>query len=264
MTGRAVLWCVVAVLLLRGAGDVLAAPEREPVRVAQRDAEPAWPDDEAKAFAVRFARAYLGYSPRHPSSELLAFVTPDVAGSLLPRYSRGDPRARVEDAVASRVERLDDGHALVTVAAITAAGTRHLTVPVARDAGGGLVVFDLPSFSAPPTQAHLEEQAHEPLTGADAAEVEDVLVRFFRAYLAGRSEELEYLVPAGVSIPALAEPLELAGIDSISELDTHAVLATVRARDPEAGATWSLRYRVVLVRGDRLYVAALNTTRKEG
>ena len=61
--GRAVLWCLVAVLLLRGAGDVLATPAPEPVRVVQRAAA-AWPDDQARAFAVGFARAYLSYSPR--------------------------------------------------------------------------------------------------------------------------------------------------------------------------------------------------------
>ena len=33
--GRALLWCLVAVLLLRGAGDVMAMPAPAPVRVAQ-------------------------------------------------------------------------------------------------------------------------------------------------------------------------------------------------------------------------------------
>ena len=54
--------------------------------------------------------------------------------------------------------RLDEGRALVTVAATVVGGsasTRYLTVPVARDARGGLVVYDLPSFSAPPARGQV-------------------------------------------------------------------------------------------------------------
>jgi hypothetical protein len=264
--GRAVLWCLVAVLLLRGANDVLASPAEEPVRAVQRSAPAAWPDDQARAFAVRFARAYMGYSPERPSRELLSYAAPELAGSLLPRFDGRDPDpAPVRDAVVAGVERLDRDHALVTVSV----STRFLVVPVARDAEGGLLVSDLPSFAAPPAVGRPEAAPREPLAGSDAVQVEDVLARFFRPYLAGRSEELEYLVPAGVRIEALADPMELAGIDSLSELepgggDTRAVAATVRARDPESDVVYGLTYRVLLVRGDRWYVAAVNTTEKEG
>jgi hypothetical protein len=268
--GRAVLWCVVAVLLLRGTGDVLATPEREPVRVAQRAAPAVWPDDRARAFAVQFARAYLGHSPERSSRELLAFVAPELAASIVPQAGRRDADpAEVRDAVVADAERLDGRRALVTVAATVSSGTRYLVVPVGRDGGGGLVVFDLPSFASPPAAGRLEPAEREPLTGMDAVQVEDVLARFFRAFLAGRSEELEYLVPAGVRIEALADPLELVGVGSVSELEpgsdgARAVAATVRARDPQSGAVYELAYRVRLLRGDRWYVAAVNTTRKEG
>src|SRR5262245_48057112 len=204
MGGRAVLWCLVAVLLLRGAGDVLATPQREPVQVAPHAAPAAWPDDRARAFAVQFARAYLGYSTERSSRELLGYVAPELAGSIVPQG--GDAGvANVRDLVVADGQRLDDRRALVTVAS----GERYLVVPVGRDRSGGLVVFDLPSFGSPPAAGQLDPAEREPLTGTDAAEVEDVLTRFFRSFLAGRSEELEYLVPAGVHIEALAEPLEL-------------------------------------------------------
>jgi hypothetical protein len=130
-------------------------------------------------------------------------------------------------------------------------------------------VFDLPSLASPPAVGQLEPTEREPLTGMDAVQVEDVLGRFFRAFLSGRSEELEYLVPAGVRIEALADPLELVGVDSVSELEpvrdgTRAVAATVRARDLQSGAVYRLAYRVRMVHGDRWYVAAVNTTEKEG
>ena len=48
--------------------------------------------------------------------------------------------------------RVDARHALITVAATLATdgelGTRRLTVPVARDAAGRLVVDELPSFAS--------------------------------------------------------------------------------------------------------------------
>jgi hypothetical protein len=278
MGGRAVLWCLVAVLLLRGAGDVLATPERTPAKAVKR-AVPvaAWPDDEARAFAVQFARAYLGYSPRRPEESaraLSSLVAPELVSSIAPRFEQrdGDP-VTVENALVAGVERIDGRQALVTVAAAVGSdgetGTRYLVVPVARDAGGGLVVFDLPSFAAPPPRGSVEPAQSEPLTGAEATQVEDVLVRFFRAFPAGRSDELEYLVPNGARIAALDDPVELLGIDSVAEperaaADERFVLARLQVRDPGSGAIYGLRYRVRLVRGDRWYVASINTARKEG
>ena len=63
--GRALLWLLVVVLLLRGLAGVLGP--RDPGRMVQasRPASIAWPDDEARAFAAEFARAYLGFQPGH-------------------------------------------------------------------------------------------------------------------------------------------------------------------------------------------------------
>ena len=247
-TGRMVLWCLVGVLLLRGAGDVLAtSPAREPVRPVHRSAAVSWPDDQARAFAARFARAYLDYSPRRSPGdigELLGFVAPELAESVAPQVAKRDSRRVVQDAVVAGVERLDQRHALVTVAATLAAGTgvstRFLVVPVARDDRGGLVVYDLPAFAASPALGQVEAAEYEPLTGADAAPVEDVLVRFFRAVPGGALRRAG--VPrAGRSADRRAgRPVELVGVDSIAALeparqDGRLVLATVRARDPGSG-----------------------------
>ena len=268
------LWCLVGVLLLRGAGDVLAtspaAPSAQPVR---QTAVVAWPDDRARAFAAQFARVYLGYAPGRAAGELLTFVAPALTSSVVPQVAQRAARQVVQDTVVAGAERLDARHALVTIAARLSAGgswsTRFLVGPVAQDERGGMVVYDLPAFAEPPARGRVEATEHERLTGVDAAAVEDVLGRFFRAFLAGRSDELEYLVPAGDRIEALADPLELLGVDSIAELASGRgrgrwVLATVRARDRQSGAVFALRYRVRLVRGDRWYVAAINTTRQGG
>ena len=59
---------MLVVLLLRGAADLMAVEERAPVAREVRAALPAWPDDEARAFAQDFARVYLSWSPRDPAS----------------------------------------------------------------------------------------------------------------------------------------------------------------------------------------------------
>jgi hypothetical protein len=269
--GRVVLWGVLALLLVRGAGDVLAGDEPPPRASGSRALAASWPDDEARAFAVDFTRAYLSYSPRHPdryASGVLPFVSSDVAGSVVPRFGKRGSRQVVQNALVARTALVGDGRALVTVAATVVSGdvsTRYLTVPVARATGGGLTVYDLPSFSAPPARGRVQPAELEALSGDEGADVEDVLTRFFRAFLAGRSSDLEYFVPAGVRIGALAQRYELAGLDSVEQVGasrgrTRSVLATVRARDAESGAVYALRYRIRLVRRDRWYVAAVNTT----
>jgi hypothetical protein len=277
VVGRVALWCVVAMLLLRGASDVMAVQEPAPVQREPQTVATAWPDDAARAFAVGFARAYLSYEPKQPGATARAlerFVAPELAASVLPQFEPDGPGQVVRDATVARAARVDARHALITVAVTLDAGrvsTRYVTVPVARDAAGGLVVSDLPSF-APPVQLGRDSGAAElePLTGVARAEVEDVLTRFFDSFLSGDSVQLEYLVPAGVRIAALEAPHELVAVSSIGQVGAgdgreRTVLALVRARDAASGVVYGLRYRLRLVHGDRWYVAAVNqTTPKEG
>jgi hypothetical protein len=274
--GRVVLWCVVALLLLRGASDVMAVQEPAPVAHRSPEVAAGWPDDAARAFALGFARAYLTLDPKHPaaySRALGQFVAPEVAEAVVPQFERRGAQQVVEDVTVAQAAAVDDRHALITVAVTFAgerAASRYLTVPVARDAEGGLVVSDLPSFAPPPQPGRDSPPELEPLTGAARVEVEDVLTRFFDAFLAGDTAQLEYLVPAGVRIGGLEESHELVALGSIAQLGEgdareRTVAAAVRARDVATGAVYGLRYRLRLVRGDRWYVAAVNqTTPKEG
>jgi Conjugative transposon protein TcpC len=252
--GRIALWCVAAVLLVRGAADVMAPAEPPPPAPSAAAAPATWPDDEARAFAVDFARAYLG------SEQLQAFVAPELTATIAPEY---DEPQEVTSATVARTTAIDDRHALLTVAATVDADTRYLAVPVGRDAAGGLAVYDLPSLAPPPARAQLPTPRAEPLTGAERSQIQAVLERFFEAYLAGRTDELEYLSPAGTQLGALAQEHELVSLLSLSQAEPAAadekdVLATVRARDVETRAVYALRYRLRLVRADRWYVAAIN------
>lgn len=266
--GRVTLWLVVAVLLIRGAADVMADAECSAAAPA-RTAAPVWPDDEARAFAVDFARTYLTFSERDLGSYVRAvhrFVSPELVDRVVPRLARGSSQ-RLRDAVVARTERIDTRRALVTVAASVTGRSvaTYLTVPVARDDRGGLTVYELPSFAAAPERGRVEAVESRALEAREQRPIGDVLTRFLRAYLAGRDDDLEYFVPAGTRIAAVAQPYELVGLDTIAQLGPagggkRTVLASVRARDRRTRAVYALRYRVELLRRDRWYVAAVNQT----
>jgi hypothetical protein len=103
---------------------------------------PAWPDDEARALAADFARAYLSYTPKHAevsARAVQAFASAELANAIAPVYGERAPRRAVASVMVARTARLDARHALVTVAATLEGlpGTRYLTVPVARTVRAG-------------------------------------------------------------------------------------------------------------------------------
>jgi hypothetical protein len=274
--GRLALWAAVAVVLVRGLGDILAAEGKAPPAPAREQTGDVWPDDAARAFAVEFAIAYLHHSPRDDPGEygrrIAAFASPQLASELTPRFDQRGPGQGVRSATLAGSTTLDARHALLTVAATLTAGeavtTRFLTVPVARDAAGGLVVYDLPSYAAAAARASVGPTEGEPLIGDERAAVEDVVRRFMRAYLAGDSGGLSYLVPPGTQVAAVAGRFELVELGSIASLgapagDERLVLVRVLARDVSSRAVYGLRYRVRLVRRDRWYVAAINSADEE-
>jgi hypothetical protein len=272
--GRALLWVLVVVLLLRGLVSVLEPRESTPAVRAPRSAATSWPDDDARAFAADFARAYLSYTPRQPEASaraVQAFAAPELANAIAPQYGERAPRQAVGSVTVARATRLDARHALVTVAASVEGSptTRYLTVPVGRGDTGGLVVSDLPSFAAGPARASLEPSATEPLAVSERAAITPVVSRFLRAYLAGDASGLEYLVPAGVRIGAPTHGQELVDVGELvlagpASGRERVVLAAVRARDVASGGVFLLRYRLELVRRDRWYVAAVNNATRRG
>src|SRR3954447_13024409 len=92
--GRAVLWLVVAVVLLCGVTATLASRQTAELPRAAATA-PSWPDDAARAFATEFATAYLTQPPADTAglatSGLAEFVVPELADQLTPRP---DPKGR--------------------------------------------------------------------------------------------------------------------------------------------------------------------------
>jgi hypothetical protein len=269
---RVALWLAIGLLLIRGLGATLAPHDTQRTSHAARPTgAAAWPDDAAAALAVEFATAYLthvpGEDPTAVAQRLAALASSDLGGELAPRFDQDAPAQAVRSATAANAVAVDRRHALITVAAtVTTDGqltTRRLTVPIARDDTGGLVVDDLPSFAAAPRRAATAPREAEPLMGAHRGAIEDVLSRFFDAYLAGDTGGLAYLVAPGVRIAAAAGRLDLLSLPSVSTVGAQAdrrreVLVTAYARDRVSRALYVLRYRVRLVRRDRWYVAELN------
>jgi hypothetical protein len=257
---------------VRGAGDVLGAQRPPGTAPVQRAAESVpWPDDAARALAVEFASAYLTHEltedPTAHARRLSDLASPALAHEVAPRLDERAPDQTARVATVERAVAVDRRRALVTVAVTTETGrdvsVRRVTVPVASDGAGGVVVYDLPSFASAPARASAAPPEGEPLLGSERAAIADVLARFLRVYLAGDTRGLDYLVSPGTRIAAAGGSLELLELGSITATGPTArgervVLANLHARDPKSRATYALRYRVRLVRRDRWYVAEVN------
>jgi hypothetical protein len=267
--GRCVLWIAVVVVVLRGIAGIVAT---QPQGTSARRTVPAtvWPDDAARAFAAEFVASYLHVDPdagvEASRAGLADVAAPEIVDRLVAQLDVDAARQQVLSVNPAGVTRLDHGHALITVAArMTGKPPRNvrLTIPVARDAHGGLVVYDLPSLAPAPERADGASPAGTPILGAERAAIGDVLTRFLRAYVRGDRAGLAYLVPAGTRIGATAGGFELLDVGSVTAIGattgpSRLVLATVHVHDRASRASYTLRYRVRLVRRDRWYVASIN------
>ncbi len=256
-TGRVVLWIAVAVVLVRGLGAIVADPAGTPAGRAAQIAAVRFPDDEARTFAVRFVSAYLD------GGEVARFLADGLSDRAAVVSPRG-PGASVAWAAVARAASLGDARALVTVAAFRRDGTSlYVTVPIARDGRGGLVVSDLPSFSPPPPRAALDGDDVEPLTGRKAEPIGDLVERFLREYIAGADRAaLSYLLLPGARVAPLSAGLRVVAVDGLDQATSTtgrrwSVIASVRVRESSTGAVYPLAYRLDVARRDRWYVAAV-------
>lgn len=263
--GRMALWACVALVFVRGLGAILSNPRTTAAPASSHSRPAGFPDGDARAFAVAFARAYLTVAPGGEAQQravdsFFAQGLSDQAAVSVP--SRG-PGVSVAQAMVAREVSLGGSRALLTVAAFMSDGrTVYLTVPVARDEDGGLVVDDLPSFSAPPPRGSSPAQAPAPLTDAAAGAISDVAGRFLRAYLSGADEgTLAYFLAPGTQIAPMPGGLHVEQVGEFSRTQgsgpARAVSVAVRVREPASGAVYALRYRLTLIERDRWYVQAV-------
>lgn len=249
--GRVALWAVVGLLLLRGAGSVLAEPASEDSSAAgsNRSVDPA-----ASAFAVRFARLYLG-DPGSP--ELASLFAPGASASSVSRGS-GDPVAQAE--VAENRD-LGGGQSLVTVACQLDDGrVLYLAVPIVRASAGEVAAAGAPAIVAGPAVAGASIESPRPLAGEEAPAITDLVRRFLPAYFSAQSAaDLSYLLAPDAEVTPPPGGLDFLGVRSVKQIGAgegarRSVIAAVRVRDSRSGTAYGLAYRLSLSRRGRWYV----------
>jgi len=252
--GLGLLLLILGVVFLRGGRAIIDGPTAP---VAQARVATAFPGAERSAFAAHFAQVYLTFSPTRPD-EYLAALRGLLAPGLLEDAAvvvPSDGRAqRVSQAWVARAQSLGRDRVLITVACVVqmrgaAPSLRYLAVPVARDAAGGLVVYDYPSFAPLPRMADVGAlPTPAALEGPDAAAIEALLTRFFPDYLSGRTVAPEFLTPGPslrpISHEYVFEGLGAVGQDGPSTPTTRRLVVLVRARDKATGALYTLRYHL--------------------
>jgi hypothetical protein len=261
------LWAFLLLVVARGVGDVVSDAEDERPSALAPAAE--FPGQPERAFAVRFARAYLTWQAgggEPGERELDALLAATLRGRFERRLpSRGDAQSVIEATVAAS-EPISPDRALVTVACSLAGGpsrTRYVAVPVARDADGGLIAYDLPALVAGPPAGEVEVEQATPLADPEGAEIERLVRRFISAYVAGAtSEDLAFYMTPGAVVGSLTPGLKVAELSEVGELGvadgkSRSVVATVEVRDTATRAIYPARYRLELMLRERWYVESV-------
>lgn len=266
--GRVAIWAIIALLLLRGLGDLLSDAERQPSAPSSETTE--FPGPAEQAFAVRVARLYLSGETARParaSSILDSVFASGLRGRFAPASAGKGATPSVAEATVSGVKPTGADRAVVTVACVPGgpgrSSVRYVAVPVARDSRGGLIAYDLPSLVAGPPAGDVEAAQPAPLSGPSADEIDRLVRRFLAAYLAGADQaDLSLFVAPDATVGSVGAGLELAGVSEIGQLESTEpnrllISATAEVRDTRSGATYPARYRLELVRGERLYVESI-------
>lgn len=250
--GRAALWALVGLLLLRGTASVLADPK-------QSDRATASPsgvvDPTTGSFAVRFARAFLGGAM---PKELAPLVAPGVDTPLVSASATG---VEVQQAEVAGSEDLAGGQVLVTVACELAdARTVYLAVPTVREGAGGVAAAGAPAVVAGPAGVGEDIPSPRPIAGPEATAIGELVRRFLPAYFSASSpDDLSYLLAPGAVVVPPGNGLQLLHVSAIKQVGEgegtrRTVLASARVRDPLSGASFALAYRLEVARNVRWYV----------
>jgi hypothetical protein len=250
--GRAALWALVGLLLLRGTASVLADPQKSDRATASPSGVV---DPTTGSFAVRFARAYLGGAS---SQELAPLLAPGVN---TPSAGASATGIEVQQAEVAGSEDLGGGQVLVTVACELAdARTVYLAVPIVREGAGGVAVSGAPAVVAGPAGVGEDIPSPRPIAGPDAPAIGELVRRFLPAYFSASSPtDLSYLLTPGAVVVPPGNGLRLLGVSSVKQVGDgeggrRTVLATVRVRDPLSGASFGLGYRLDVTQHGRWYV----------
>jgi Conjugative transposon protein TcpC len=247
---RIAFWALLALLLAAGLRATVATPAQSPREPRTARAY----DQAAGAFAEGFARVYLGADPARPErreGRLRAYL----ASGLEPDAGLTNARVRTVGWTAVVSQQRAGGRLAVTVAAELGGELVHLAVPVERDGRGFLFVPAYPALvgalaANPDARPEAEREVED-------EQLRAVATRAVTNYLAGaRRNLLADLAPdAVVSLPAVR--LAVRSVDELSWVASPRRAAVQVQAEDRAGARWTLRYELGLVRRERWYVRSL-------
>ncbi|MBS1886098.1 MAG: conjugal transfer protein [Actinobacteria bacterium] len=254
--GRAALWVTVAILLVRGAVALVAAPG--PGSTAGPD-RVGGPGRAAEALAVGFARTYLE-SPTPAALAPFLAEGAHVAGGRGPAGGEAVGQAEVV-----RVADVGGGRWVLTVLCdLRDARSLALAVPIVRRGAGEVAVLGAPSIVAVPAPAGADPERPRPVAGPAAGAIGELVATFVPAYLAavdGRA--LSYLLAPGARVVPLGGALAAVSVGRPEQLGEgegarRELMVAARLRAPTGGATYPVAYRLRVLRlAGRWYVAGV-------
>lgn len=220
-------------------------------------------DLAAGVFAERFVSAFLAFDAADPAARERALAEFDgsqegVTGQGFVPPAKGARRVRSVSIVRD-IDGLPGGSSRFVVEADTRPGGRTYVAVDVRRNRGSLQLVGLPAIVGAPLEGGAAPALSGP--GVDDDQVETVVTRTLRNYLAARTNDLEADLTGDAVVSTPAAPMELVRV-ALLEWEPDAptsVLATVSARD-RAGMQVDLLYELALVRrGARWFVGAIHT-----
>lgn len=284
--GRVALWLVLGIIFARGLGQIINPDEPVAPSVV---ASESWPDAQAEAFALDFARTYLSFSGKGDPDVLTEdynatvekFLTPDLRGDIAAQAElpgQGVQQLYYSGEVTA-TDTVGPDHALITVEALVSqqvpGGERRaefsgqkrmfLVVPVGRDGGGHLAVYGHPSLVAEPPTGQPETLDTVSVADPGAGEIEDLVERFLGDYLSGaEAGALNFYLAPEAQVPPLEGGYRLLEVTSVAQLDDdeqtdteRSLVVTASVRDQTTDVIYNWQYLIGVEQRDRWYVTAV-------
>ncbi|NYE44860.1 conjugal transfer protein [Streptomyces fulvorobeus] len=254
--GRIALWGAVGLLAAAGLRGLVAPPPSPAGPQAAPAPGPtaaAYPEDAARALAVRAAHAYLAWDEAKPEDRARELAAVLAAGVDPQLGWDGRGTQAVGLVVPGPVIPGRAGRARVRVDAQIAPGAGPVRwvaveIPVAVAGGGRLVVSGPPALlGVPERQAPGPEHPERPVDPAFSAATRTTVTGFFRVWASGGAAQA---AAPGTAVPALPEGVELGRVQS-----WEAAPGTGPDRTGRAHVVWAVgggeitqAYRVQLTR----------------
>ena len=250
---RIVAGVLAAVVMVAGLRAIVAGPPAPPAAARPAPA----PDQAAASFAEAFVRSYLSWDPARPDEReraLARFASEGLDAGAGLEIPDGAAQTVSWSAVVGS-QPATRRRQLVTVAAVAGQRSWYVAVPVTRDKRGYLAVAGYPALVGPPPVA-TGERASEEDEVADP-QLRAVAQRAVRNYLAGERNNLLADLDPGAVVSLPRERARVLAVEEVTAAGRGRVAVAVQAST--AGARFTLRYELSVLRRERWYVRSIET-----